>query len=305
MSHREGDGEQEKAASRVIESRPFLRRSTSVFEPMEALAPQTTDQQVQRIAMLRYLILTLSLITLGLPTGSAGAQCLGPDGLSGPCWTPTPAILPQFRRIDVEGTGICWKQCDAEPQLCIDVILGVPVMTACGRYTATLLVSDCSGNPLLSGEVVLDYTRCWFESKPGMPAETLEVYRLVAKADLALATPGVTSPCLIPACLPSEPTAFYYGYVDYAYNCDTGEIECAFVLFHNCDDFIHDTLFSSKGGDLPPGHVLRAGRAFDGGEPVRRLEPPGAGGAGRGGSRPQRPTLPGRAVHHGGSSHRR
>ena len=56
----------------------------------------------------------------------------------------------------------------------------------------------------------------------------------------------------MPPCLSAHPTAFFYGYVDYARNCATGGFENAVVLFHNCDRFIHDPALSDRPGAFHP-----------------------------------------------------
>lgn len=46
--------------------------------------------------MLRHGIALLSALVLAATHEVASAQCLGPDGLNGPCWTPVTANLPTF-----------------------------------------------------------------------------------------------------------------------------------------------------------------------------------------------------------------
>ncbi len=199
--------------------------------------------------MLRHRFALLAALALAAFTSSTPAQCLGPDGLSGPCWQPVTANLPNFPTQGHQGTGICWNNCNPQ-QVCTDVFWAAPLLVRCGVYDAFLQVNDCAGMPLLSGVVRLDYTRTWEEITPVAPAVRYQVWRFVAKVDLRRL--GV-NPCVVPPCLGPHPTAFYYGYLDYAFNCSTGVFESALVLFHNCDAFIHHPAFSSTPGAFHPG----------------------------------------------------
>lgn len=185
--------------------------------------------------MKQHLIALISITALSYPTSG---QCFtGADNLSGPCATPTAANLPAFPAVDIEGAAICWLGCDPELESCVIVSVSPPVQDACGSYTADLNVVDCFGAfPLLSGSLVMDYTRTWGESFTGSPPADYQVYRFVVKIDVSA---PVLVPCTSPTCLVSEPTAFYYGYLDYAFDCGSGQAQAALVLFHNCDWFIH------------------------------------------------------------------
>ncbi len=241
--------------------------------------------------MLRHGIALLSALVLAATHEVASAQCLGPDGLNGPCWTPVTANLPTFPTQQYPGIGICWTNCNPQQQ-CTDVVLGNPVAVRCGVYNSSLRVSDCLGNPLLAGTLVLDYTRTWEELTPVVPATRYQVWRFTAKIDMErIGT--LASPCLVPPCLGPHPTAFYYGYLDYAQDCNTGVFESALVLFHNCDAFIHHPAFSSRPGAfhagtsyalvgpstaanpfVPVGATALAGPIVA--EAVRNVPPPGA-----------------------------
>jgi len=201
--------------------------------------------------MLRHFISGLFLLAAAVVTAPA-AQCLGPDGLNGPCWAPTPANLPHFDGFLTEATNVCWTQCQPQQQ-CSVVEVGTPLSTRCGQYIAPLRVLDCAGVVLLEGDLVMDYTRTWDELKPVVPPQRLQVYRFAVKVDIRVADPGLVDPCAIPPCLYTHPTGFYYGYVDYAFDCTgVNQYENALVLFHNCDEFIHDQAISSTPGTFHP-----------------------------------------------------
>jgi len=189
-----------------------------------------------------------SLLAVLALAGSAAAQCLLPDGLTGPCWAPTQANLPAFPQEKLPGTAIHWVNCDPQPQDCIEVGISAPKETGCGAFQADLDVRSCAGDPLLGGVLTLDYTRTWSEQAPN---GYLQVWRFVAKIDLQRTGMGAAG--IVPPCLAQWPTAFYYGYVDYARDCDSGAFASSIVLFHNCDEFIHDPFLSSTPGVFHPG----------------------------------------------------
>jgi len=201
--------------------------------------------------MLRHFFSGLALLGVAIVT-SPSAQCLGPDGLNGPCWTPTPANLPVFDGFRSDATNICWTQCQPQ-QVCSVVDVGNPLPTRCGQYVAPLRVLDCTGVVLLEGDLTMDYTRTWDEMKPLSPPQRLQVYRFAVKVDIRLPDPSLIEPCSIPPCLYAHPTAFYYGYLDYAFDCfGVNQYENALVLYHACDEFIHDQGISTTPGTFHP-----------------------------------------------------
>lgn len=196
--------------------------------------------------MLRQL---LTAAALALTATAASAQCFNPDGLSGPCWQQAQANLPAFPPIQMPGTGICWDQCTPQPQVNTVVQLSAPNFVDCGQYDVGLTVLDGAGTNMLNGRVRLDYTRTWEEAAPNN--QRLQVWRFVAKVDMMRG--NGFDPCIVPPELGSIPTTFYYGYVDYAFNCATNQWESSVVLFHNCDEFIHQPGLSSTPGVYHPG----------------------------------------------------
>lgn len=197
--------------------------------------------------MLRKLSFALAVVALST---QASSQCLtGPDNLSGPCCTPATPNLPTFPSATLPATGICWQACVPQ-QVCARVVLGAPQMTVCGQYQASVQVFDCNGLATIGGVMTLDYTRTWEEASAN-PQVKLQVYRFVAKVDLTLTAAGGAG-CPVPACLPALPTAFFYGYVDYALDCTgVGTEQVSLVLFHNCDAFIHHPLSTTPGAFHP------------------------------------------------------
>jgi len=196
-------------------------------------------------------VLALALL---VPASPASAQCFGPDGLdAGPCCDPILPTLPGFIGQTTPGLGICWDDCAVASTQVVQVGWASLGPVLCGEYNTPLTVS-AGGGAILTGTLVLDYTRTWLELDPaGAPRQ---VWRFVAKADLR-SVPGATAPaCPVPTCLPPlgpHDTAFFYGYLDYAM-CPAGaNIDKALVLFHNCDRFIHQPGLSDKPGSFHPG----------------------------------------------------
>lgn len=182
----------------------------------------------------------------------AAAQCLVPDGLNGPCCAPTTANLPAFPAYQMPGLGICYQQCAPAATPCVFLDFGVPTQGACGQYKADLKVIDCAlGSTQLFGSVVLDYTRTWEEAGPTGP---LQVWRFAAKVDMARNASAASNACIVPSSLAAFSNVFYYGYVDYAFDCINGTWQMAAALMHQCDWFIHgNPVFSSTPGVQHPG----------------------------------------------------
>ena len=187
----------------------------------------------------------------------APGQCFGPDGLNGPCCTPVTPALPPFPAITMQGLGVCWQGCVVGTQNKLTVVWATPVQPFCGQYQTPLTVIDnASGTTILTGTLILDYTRTWDEvDTTGVGRQ---VWRFTAKADLS--SPGTSTAliCPKPNCISPigpHPTAFYYGYVDYAGCTAAGPFDNALVLFHNCDRFIHQPGLSDRPGVFHPGRT--------------------------------------------------
>jgi hypothetical protein len=200
---------------------------------------------------MKHLLSLLPLLATVVTSAGVHAQCLTPDHADGPCCsTVTNFTLPSFPPQTLPGQSICWDSCNVSSQLCAQVKLTAPLLSKCGQYTVDLSTTDCgAGLPQLKGKLNLDYTRTWDEFPT--TGQTIQVWRFLVKADLSLAGTS-TGACPFPSCLPAHPTAFYYGYLDYAYNCFAGTWEPALVLYHGCDKFQHDPLYSSRPGVFHP-----------------------------------------------------
>lgn len=189
--------------------------------------------------------------TLALAAPS-DAQCFNPDNLTGPCWQITQLNLPQLDAISLEGSGLCWDSCALAGQNCVRIFVDPPSQTGtCGEFKSSMRVFDCStGAVLLIGDCILDYTRTWVERGVDTAGNAFEyqAWRFCLKADLGLTQPGAFSPtCPVPQSLAVLPSAFFYGYVDYARDCINGTTSNALVLFHNCDHFMHNALSDFPG----------------------------------------------------------
>jgi len=202
--------------------------------------------------------LVAGLVLLPTPQAAAQGVCAGPDGLDvpGACCTPVIPNLPAFPPVATGGLGICWNNCNVSATQNLRVQWTPPSQIQCTQYITQLTVSDGgTGLPIMSGTLVLDYTRTWDEVSPSGTVN--QVWRFAAKADLSSALPpGVVPPCPLPSCLPpvgTQPTAFFYGYVDYSCDDPTVPFDPVLVLYHACDRFIHRPGFSDRPGSFHPG----------------------------------------------------
>lgn len=203
----------------------------------------------------RLLALAIFSMTI-VPTAQLDAQCVGPDNLSGPCWTPTGVNLPQLPPFQIPGLGVCWDHCAPSLQNEIRVIWGTPQPTGCAQFVASVDVFDSpSGTHLMTGKATMDYTRTWNEVASN--GDQYQVWRFVVKADIGIGQlpAGVVPPCPVPTCIPPvgpHNTSFFYGYIDYSFNCSQGGYEHAVVLHHQCDFFIHKPGLSDRPGVFHP-----------------------------------------------------
>ncbi len=158
--------------------------------------------------------------------------------------------MPAFPASNSAGLGVTWNNCQPGAQPPVQITLSMPVATQrCGEFTAVLDVIDpANGNILLTGTVTLDYTRTWGETVNPDPAPEYQVWRFAAKVDLASNAAFAAAP----PCLNQWPTAFYYGYVDYALRCGQAQFESAIVLYHACDKFVHNPALSATPGAFHP-----------------------------------------------------
>ncbi len=189
------------------------------------------------------------VLVLGIAHPAQAQLCFGPDGLQGNCWEKTPANLPDLPSFGLESSGICWSKCD--PQKVASVIrFDTPNRLQCGVYDSLVTITDAAGVPVMIGRARMDYTRTWEEVDPS--GRTYQVWRFLTKVDFQLGQANAPS-CLVPPCMFQQPTTFYYGYVDYALECNSQQFFNVAVLFHPCDKFIHDPRHSSRPGVYHPG----------------------------------------------------
>ncbi|MEQ8765867.1 MAG: hypothetical protein RL885_18250 [Planctomycetota bacterium] len=192
------------------------------------------------------LFASLVLITsLGLAARASAQLCLGGDGLQGPCCTSVSITFPfNFPGFSMPTAGLCWTGCSAT-QVVTSVTVDPPAQVQCGFFTTKVTVYDSSGVPLLTGPLLMDYTRTWREVSDD--GDDLQVWRFVVRGDLA--STGVPG-CPVP---PGEPQSFFYGHLDYAFNCFQGHVEQSLSLFHSCDPIVHNNVASAFPGAYHPG----------------------------------------------------
>jgi hypothetical protein len=115
----------------------------------------------------------------------------------------------------------------------------------CASYQTQFSLTGTTGTALLSGMLTMDYTRNWVEIAPSGVA--YEVWRFLVKGDLGSPVAAGTA-CPKPSYVTaSNPTAFFYGYADYALDCASGVWEASLVLYHGCDRFMHSPVSSAPG----------------------------------------------------------
>src|SRR5262249_24093134 len=98
------------------------------------------------------------------------------------------------------------------------------------------------------------YTRTWTEVDPN--GNLMQVWRFTVKADLSIPPNGLPVNCPTPPCLAPigpDPTAFFYGYMDYAACGTAAGFQNVLVLEHMPDRFVHAPGFSSMPGVFHPG----------------------------------------------------
>ncbi len=193
----------------------------------------------------------------GSALGQASGGCVGNDllDLAG-CCQPVVPNLPQFPAGAQPGLGVCWNNCVPNQQQLLKVTWDPLFQPSCGNYLTKLHVFDgATGMPMLDGAMTLNYTRTWTEFMPGTTLK-FQNWRFTAKADLMNVSPAAVSPgCPVPNCiapLTNFPTAFFYGYVDYSLDCQTGAWKQAITMYHACDFLIHRPGLAANGGVFHP-----------------------------------------------------
>lgn len=174
-----------------------------------------------------------------------------PDNLDGACWEPKDLDIPILPSIELPALGICWTDCNTTTNN-TQVFFSPPVPNFCGQYLVQVTVTNPAGTTIfMDGLGILDYTRTWEETDAA--GDSHQVWRFTFKID-ARAFPPVAG-CPAAPCLNVWDTAFYYGHVDYARDCTTGEWQSSLSMFHNCDLFIHQQSISDRPGTYHPNEM--------------------------------------------------
>ncbi len=197
---------------------------------------------------LRLPSLVVSLaVSLTAFASSASAQVCAPDGLDqGNCCQPAGVVLPQFPAIPMTAKFICFNNCNPQVNvnLCVDIGAPQPVgaggALVCGIYTIRYQIKVCTtGAVLWNGTMRAHYSRNWQESSiPG--AINLGVWRFLLNGDLVPTVnlpPG--NPCVRPVCASTFGRVYFSGYIDYAFDCNSGTWAAAWGLTHECDHLHH------------------------------------------------------------------
>jgi hypothetical protein len=236
------------------------------------------------IPALRSLAPLLTAVALFAAAPLASGQGCVPDNMDGPCCAPVGPVLPQFPGVSTPGLGVCWTNCNPSQINPLKVVWPAPLQFPCASYDTPLDVFDAgSGAHILSGKLHLDYSRTWREAD--VTGQPYQVWRFVAKADMRAIPPTTppggpicpTPPSLIP--FGPHPSAFFYGYVDYALKCGQPNFENTMVLFHASDHFINTpfSAFPVPAGGLNPINSF-AIVAFPPGQNFMPMNTPAPGG---------------------------
>ncbi len=195
-------------------------------------------------------IIALASIT---PVQANGFQ---PDNLDGPCCGPTNVNIPQLPVQTLQTKYVCWNNCS--PGLSGTVLTTFqPAQVACGIYINRMTVTNLSGAlTAWTGRLVMQYTRTWAEaSVPGATPDT-QVWRFILNGDLQPSQQVINqfggNACIVAPCVTQYNSFHVDGYIDYALNCNTGQMSIAFAVDHDCDTFEHANAFTCRPGNFHP-----------------------------------------------------
>lgn len=196
--------------------------------------------------------ITTALFALSL-AAIASAQCPQPDNLDGgPCCAPTKVSLPTFPGFKQDTLHICWLGCDVDGVGGCTVKWGAPVggpAGACGPMTSVVRTFDPAGNLTWRGKMRLTYSRTWMEFSTNQ--QSYQVWRFMATGDMRPTSAAGGTPCPVPSCHANFGRVKHTGYVDWAYDCQTGTWSNAWMLTHACDLVDHDPGYP-RGGSFHP-----------------------------------------------------
>ncbi len=172
-------------------------------------------------------------------TADSTAQCFGNDGLStGPCCAPSATNLPPFPPMQLGGRGACFNDCSLELQFPTQNVL-ISTQVLCDY----LLVDFSLNSPsfaMPNQVLVAKYARTWLEFPT--PGAVTQVWRFVINGDLNysnVAPSAIGCPVPFSAVAPYNLPVNYFGHLDYALNCATGNWSCAYALTHFCPTDMH------------------------------------------------------------------
>ena len=194
--------------------------------------------------VLRRFLASLGFVAvLAVATPPASAQC-GPDGLNGPCCTAAFATIPQIPGLQMDCRSICYNNCNVSQNFldCINLGPLIPATSGgavqCGVYDMRFRVKQCgTANFLYNGSMKAFFSRTW-EEFPVAGATPIQVWRFIINGDL-IPTPLLVGICRRPACTTQYTRVYFSGYIDYAFDCNTGGWKAAFAVTHGCDGIHH------------------------------------------------------------------
>ncbi len=212
---------------------------------------------------------------LAIGATQSHAQCIGPDNLdfNGQCCAQSQPNLPPFPAMKQQVQYICWRDCDIAKRrnLCVDLTAPTPHVFAngttpgCGVFDIGVNLRTCGGamNQIFTGRLLATYARTWFEDTPTPGAPDTQVWRFLLNGDL-MVTPFLNGQFGNNNCVPQchhsfNNQVYWFGYIDYRFNCTTNVWEVEWVVDHECDAYHHN---ADSGRPVPAGAVFHANRSF-------------------------------------------
>jgi hypothetical protein len=217
-------------------------------------------------ASIRGVSLCLLPVVLSLLSAASSAQNCFPDGLQlGACATPATVRLPDFPGVSDRVRYVCFESCDPQIDQDLCYTLGAPRVAHLRNqppiesiYLIRLTIETCSAHPrtVWMSNLRAQYCRNWLTAvgNPAGPVDT-EVWRFLVNGNLApstfLSTRFANNARVLPPCTSQYPKPHFWGYVDYARNCATGQWQVSWAIQHDCDYWEHSSA-SVRPGSFHP-----------------------------------------------------
>jgi len=205
---------------------------------------------------LKQLIQYIQALTaiFALTSASYAQMCPMPDGLDGgPCCAVAQPQLPNLPQINEATWNLCWQDCDLSYQEQLNIRFSAPSSGAlapgCAPLRTRVRMTDSAGNMAWRGRLRMQYSRTWVEY-PGAAtsSQQLQIWRFLINGDLVPGPAAGNAPCPVPTSVLAFGRARFTGYIDYAFDCNSGQFANAvWMLNHACDKFEHEPGYPRAG----------------------------------------------------------